>query len=198
MKKFIPYIIGALLAVFVMWLFMPQSCERKPSDIEVKANESYKIDSIERIHTDKVNSVYDSLVKIMQHDDSLHAIKINTLSVKYNALRSIVKNIKPVIDTSNQSVSIKANDYAFFVDQGIVSDSLYQEWSNRDFRKDSIIELKTKQNVALKSQSERTVVALEDQRELVGDLEKKLKKAKWWNKFWSKVAIVGVAANFVH
>ena len=191
MKKYI-YILIGFIATLLIWCLIPKSCSKKLDNLERKSEKSLIIDSIISAQTEKHNAELDSIIHVKKKTDSIQKVEIQTLSKKYYALRAIVKTLDKVnIDSVNQVVnSIPIEAYNASINSGNMCDELLLDLNESSDRKDSIISMREIQNEGLKKVVDSKGQALIDQSNLNGELERQLKKSKFWNKVLVKIVVV--------
>lgn len=183
MKTFI-YALLAIIAIMLILLLFPRSCDKKIDNLEHKKDKSLIIDSIITEQTRQSNIKQDLLVA--KYEDSITKIHAKTavIAKNYNALRAIVKGMKLVkIDSVGQKVgNIPADQYNASIEQGNVCDE-YLNQKNAELNvKDSIISSREIQignnnkEIEAKEQAIQDLIALDEQK------GKKLKHAKSLNK----------------
>lgn len=167
-------IILLIVIACMIALIMCGRGNREPSELQRKFDNSLLIDSLKRIETSKINSVYDSLISEKKKEDSLHKVKIETLSQKYYALRKIVKKYEGVIVDSIPKEAVTAS-----INSGSMCDSLLMYQDQELAIKDSIISYREIQLQAERKQNATTTQALSDLIALnEQEKEQKFKSAK--------------------
>lgn len=207
MKNFIPYIIGGVI-VALLFLHWPTSCDRKSSEAETKAIQSFKLDSLQQIATKKAVRSYDSTLRIMKREDSISKITIKSLSAERNAYRAIIRNQKLLrVDSSNQTITLPVVEYNAGVQVGIIDDSLYLEYENALSRKDSVNIVLEKKYESEKQANDTCTQALTNQVALTQEVEKKLNNAQKWKRAIPKIMlatsvattmVIVIIANSIH
>ncbi len=191
--KQIKYIFIGVIVVLLAFLFMPKSCEPsgKFEQMEAKSNRSLIIDSLQTIETARIRTLNDSLISELKTRDSLHKEKIETLSGKYYALRSVVKKLQLVrVDSSGQTVNVPADQYNASINSGTMCDSLLMYLDSELAVKDSIISTREIQLTACGKESETKGKALSDLIELNAEEKKQGGKARDLNKKIPTIAII--------
>ncbi len=193
------FILLGIIAVLIWALTRSCDSQPKPDKVEGKADQSLKADSLKQIETSKLVARYDSLIHEKLISDSLHKVKINSLSIQYNALRTIVKTMKPVkVDSSGQVVNnIPAASYNASVEQGTMCDSLIMYLDSELAVKDSIAKYYNAQYVAEKKLNSTNTQALSDLKALEGEEKKSLAKAKKLNKKIPVIAAISAIAGYI-
>lgn len=191
------FLLGILFTA--MFLIAFQKCERKPSNLEEKSNQSLKENSIQAIKLAKIKKDSDSIVNIQKAEIELLQQKNKVLAKSYSELRTIVKTLKPVkIDSSNQVVdSVNAIAYNAAINSGVLCDELLSNKDDESNRKDSIISQRDIELEAEKEAGKATTQALNDSQALNEKTEKKLKRAKLLNKKIPLIAVLSALGGAV-
>ncbi len=191
------FLLGVIAVMLVLLAF--KGCDSKPTPIEAKSIESLKQDSIQRVITDSIISSSESKIKVFQKQDSIHKASISKLTIKYNALRAIVKGLGTIkVDSFEQTTTLPTVEYNTLVEQGNTCDSLISEYESLCRGKDSIIHLRTLEYEAESNMNQANEQALKDIIPLVGELKTKLKKAQNTNKKLTVALIIDTALHFFH
>lgn len=169
--------------ILILCLF--KGCEpSKPNDLELKTNSSLRIDSIVSASNSLLQVKHDSLVgKLKLESDSIKESN-RALSVRYNALRSIVRKLQPVkVDSLTQVVNdVPATAYNASIYSGIMCDSLLIGKDLELNIKDSIISVREIQLDSEKKAYLEKDQALNDLKAFNNLQEKVSEKAKKLNK----------------
>ena len=182
------------IATLLIWCCIPQSCSKKPSEIEKKAIESLKADSAIKIQTDLIVLKYDSLIRVKQIEDSTHKAKIEKLSNKYYALRAVVNKLQTIpIDSAGQKIDIPVDVYNASIDSGNMCDSLLMYMDSELAVKDSIIAFRTAQFTAVNTLNKTHEQALSDLLALTNEEKSKRSKAQKLN---NKIPLISVVSAF--
>ena len=194
-------IILALIAIYALWLLIPQSCEPsgKSEQFNHKSDVSLIVDSLQKIETDKIKKESDLLLKV--YKDSLATIKASRekLSVNYYALRAVVKKLQTVrIDSIGQVVNVPAIEYNASINSGTMCDSLLMYMDSQLAIKDSIISVKDIEIDSLIKKVETGEIAQADLLALIEHLKKELKKCKDQNKALKIALLIDTLAHFLH
>jgi len=194
-------IILALIAIYALWLLIPQSCEPsgKSEQFNHKSDVSLIVDSLQKIETDKIKKESDLLLKV--YKDSLATIKASRekLSVNYYALRAVVKKLQTVrIDSIGQVVNVPAIEYNASINSGTMCDSLLMYMDSELAIKDSIISVKDIEIDSLIKKVETGEIAQADLLALIEHLKKELKKCKDQNKALKIALLIDTLAHFLH
>lgn len=176
-----------------------KSCDSGISAVEKKSVVSLLNDSLQRIHTAATIDRYDSLIKVKRVSDSLHGVNVALLTNRYNALRTIVKNLKPVVvDSIDQVVnSVPASAYNASIEQGYLCDSLIVSMDYRLSDKDSIANYFQSQYLAEKKLNVTSEQALSDLKSLSAEEKKGKEKAQKLNRKIPSIVGLSVAITAV-
>jgi len=193
--KILVYVLLTVVGIMLLLLAFPQSCSKKLDKLETRKDKSLVIDSIISEQTRKHNAVLDSIIYVKKKTDSIQKVNILVLQSKYNALRLIVRQLKPAtIDSLTKVVNgVPVDAYNASINSGVMCDELLADKDESLNRKDSIISMREIQigndnkEIAAKEQAVQDLIALDEQK------GKKLKHAKSLNK---KIPLIaGIAAT---
>lgn len=170
----------------------------KPSKLEVKSNHSLKLDSIQKRITDSLVSASEIEIKKLQIRDSIHKKNIAKLTVKYNALQAIVKDLTTVkVDSVGQIVIVPVIQYNALIERGYACDSLVSESHAAGKVKDSTIFTRTIELEAVTNLNNAHEQALSDQIALNHQNKRKLKRANGIIKKIPLITATGAVIGFV-
>ena len=197
--KTINYILGVALAIMLIYLVIPQSCNKKLDKAETKKSKSLVIDSIVSEQTRKHNAILDSIIKVHKKSDSILKANNNTLYIKYCALRALMKPLQLVyVNSANQVVNgVPAIAYNASIKEAMLCDSLLANKDSELSVKDSIIlaqeiqKANDAKEITAKEQAKQDLISLDDQK------TKKLKHAKSLNKKIPLIAGIAATLGFV-
>ena len=197
--KTLIYVLLAIIAVMLILLAFHQSCSKKLDRLETKSSKSLVIDSIISDQTRKHNAVLDSIIYVKKKTDSIQKVNISVLQSKYNALRLIVKQLKPAtIDSLTKVINgVPVEAYNASINSGVMCDQLLADKDESLNRKDSIISMREIQigndnkEITAKEQAKQDLISLDDQK------TKKLKHAKSLNRKIPLIAGIAATLGFV-
>ena len=198
MKKYT--LISIALLMFIGFLLIPKCSDKVVDNLERKSEKSLIIDSIISAQTKKHNAELDSIIHVKKRTDSIQKINIQILQSKYNALRAIVRGYKVTnVDTLGKVINnVPIEVYEASVNSGNMCDELIIDLNESLNRKDSIISMREIQiennnkEIATKEQVNQ------DQKVLISELKKQLKRAIKAKDFWKIATILALLANLVH
>lgn len=201
MKKYTTFALIAIIAIMLILIALPQSCEPsgKSEQFNHKSDVSLIIDSLQEIETAKIRKESDLLLKI--YKDSLATIKESreNLSINYYALRAKIKHLTTVrVDSSGQTVNVPVIEYNASINSGTMCDSLLMYMDSELAIKDSIISVKDIIIETLTKKVETGEIAQADLLALMEHLKKELKKCKDQNKALKIALLIDTLAHFLH
>lgn len=162
---------------------------------EHKAQESFRVDSLQQIKTDSLKAKYDSLITASVKSDSASAARIAALSKEYYRLRNIVKGMNIVlVDTSK---TLSADQYNAFVESGNLCDSLLSDKDKRIAGKDSIIHYQGEIIRAEEVQNQISEQAVSDYKQFAEEEKRAKEKAKKLNRAIPKIAAAFTAVGSI-
>jgi len=197
--KTLAYALLTIIAVLLILLSFPRSCDNKIDNLEYRKDKSLVIDSIISEQTRKHNAVLDSIIYLKKKTDSIQKVNISVLQSKYNALRLIVKRFSPItIDSTTKYVNgIPIEAYNAAMNSGVMCDELLADKDESLNRKDSIISMREIQignnnkEIEAKEQAIQDLIALDEKK------GKKLKHAKSLNKKIPLIAGIAAGLGFI-
>ena len=181
--KVTTYIALVILGIALI-LFAFKECEYKPSDLQVKSENSLKSDSIKKRYTDSLIFAKDSIIKAFYKMDSIQSLKSKSLTTERNRLLAIVRVFTGIkIDSVNHTVNnIPIAVYEAEMNANLICDTLLQFKDVQISIRDSIIDNRQEVISSLNELIETKDTALQDIIALDEENENKLKHAKSLNK----------------
>lgn len=188
------------LGLYFAWLFIPRSCDSKPSKLEVKSDQSLNLSAIQKRITDSIKLVSDKEIKALYQKDSISKVQIKSLSGERNRLLAIVRGFTNVrIDTVNNTVNdIPIAVYEAEMNANAICDTLLNFKDVQISIRDSVIFLRELELKSCENMNQANEQALKDIIPLVGELKTKLKKAQNTNKKLTVALIIDTALHFFH
>ena len=199
--RYVAYIAIAIITFMIVWLVIPKSCQPsgKYEQLEQKAIESRKDDSLLTIVEAKHQAIQDSIIRESNKKDSIAKAKIAVLQKGYDEQKRIIKHLLKVrIDSVGQVVVLPAEQYNALIESGNKCDSMLTIERERIAEKDTIIKALENKFESERKLTESSQNKSNDFELLTEDLKKQLKKAKKENGFLKVALCIVTLAHLLH